>query len=309
MRSWGGEKITKYKLAKHFDIKKLQFVVDNILNDEYSKNLYLSAVINWISNNKGIFITLYYDHIWKYYKYINTAKCDDKIIANGQELFLYNLSKVNLADLKIYYSQLGIFVDFILEQYAYRDIIRAKAGDYVIDGGACYGDTALYFSNLVGENGKVFAFEFVNENIEIFNKNMEINSNINNIELVKRPLHSNSNTIVSYNGVGGVATMNVNTQQKQSFKTISIDDFVEENNIPKIDFIKFDIEGSELSALKGAEKTIKKHKPQLAICLYHSFRDYTEIPVFLHKLVPEYEFYFDHFTLSLIESVLFARLK
>ncbi|RAX51912.1 hypothetical protein CCY99_08105 [Helicobacter sp. 16-1353] len=324
MAQWGGV-IAKNKLVANFNLQKLQFIVENILNDEYSKNLYLSAILNWVSPNKGLFITLYYDHIWKYYKSVNIAKSSEKIIANNYELYLYDLSKLpiiymldsknphNITNLdsknplKIYYSQYGIFINFILEQYAYRDLIRAESGDYVIDGGACYGDTALYFSHLVGEKGRVFAFEFVDENLEIFNKNMALNPHIKNIELVKRPLYVDSKTIVSYSGVGGGARMNKDA--KQGIKTISIDDFVRDYEVEKIDFIKFDIEGSELSALKGAKNTIQKFKPKLAICLYHSFSDYVEIPLFLKDLLPEYEFYFDHFTIGLLESVLFAKVK
>ena len=48
-----------------------------------------------------------------------------------------------------------------------------------------------------------------------------------------------------------------------------MDNYVENNNIEKIDFIKADIEGSERYLLKGAEKTIKKFSPKLAIRTYH----------------------------------------
>lgn len=253
-------------------------------------------------------IALYYDHIWKYYEYIDRAKLDEKILANDTELFLYDLNKINIANIRFYYLKFGIFANYFLEQYAYRDMIKAQSGDYVIDGGACYGDTALYFSNLVGESGKVYAFEFVEENLEVFNKNMALNPHINNITLLKRPLYKDSNTLVSYKGVGGGARMNTAIGEKVA-KTISIDDFMSSYNIPRIDFIKFDIEGSELDALKGAKNTILKYKPKLAICLYHSFSDYTNIPIFLHELLPEYEFYFDHFTLGKLESVLFAIAK
>ena len=56
-------------------------------------------------------------------------------------------------------------------------------------------------------------------------------------------------------------------------------------------YIKMDIEGSELGALRGAEALIKKYKPYLAVCLYHRKNDLLEIPTYLYNLMPEYKFY------------------
>lgn len=218
---------------------------------------------------------------------------------------MYDLSKINLAPIKIYHSLHSIFCNFYLEQYSYKNLIKAQKGDYVIDGGACYGDTALYFANLVGESGKVFAFEFVEDNIKLFNKNLEINTHINNIILVKHPLYADSNTFVDSVGSGSSATISLDSSNS-SIQTLSIDNFVKNNNIARIDFIKLDIEGSEFDALIGAKESIKRFKPKLAICLYHSANDYIRIPLLLSEFAPGYKFYFDHFTLGRYESVLFA---
>lgn len=68
-----------------------------------------------------------------------------------------------------------------------------------------------------------------------------------------------------------------------------------------------DIEGSEIYALKGAEKTIKKFRPKLAIALYHNFNHYYDIPFLLSKMINNYEFYFDHFKMGRGESILFCK--
>ncbi|NJM81009.1 MAG: hypothetical protein HC854_17910 [Flavobacterium sp.] len=61
-----------------------------------------------------------------------------------------------------------------LEQYSYKnnnqDIVSVEKGDTVLDVGGCWGDTALYFASKSGENGKVYSFEFIPGNINLFKK-------------------------------------------------------------------------------------------------------------------------------------------
>ena len=67
-----------------------------------------------------------------------------------------------------------------------------------------------------------------------------------------------------------------------------------------------DIEGAETDALKGAENTLRKFKPRLAICLYHKPLDFKVIPEYLNSLNIGYKFYFNHYTMHTEESVLFC---
>ena len=88
----------------------------------------------------------------------------------------------------------------------------------------------------------------------------------------------------------------------------SIDAFVSEQNIDKVDCIKLDVEGAELAALKGACKTITKMKPKLIICLYHKTEDLLEIPDLIKRFVPEYELYVAHSNINFIDTILYARI-
>ena len=73
-----------------------------------------------------------------------------------------------------------------------------------------------------------------------------------------------------------------------------------------VTFLKIDIEGSELAALRGAARIIREQKPKLAICVYHKPEDIWEIPDLILQYNPDYNLYFRHYTASLCETVLYA---
>ena len=300
------------KLNNEYDLEGLEFTY-NLLGDEYSKEMLLRVIVGRVMGSLRCRLPLYYSHIWKYFDDIDALRVDDHCIKVGMwDFYLYGLGQIGF-DVTLYSSKIGIFINFILEQYKFQNKVFVAEGDYVIDGGACYGDTALYFADLVQETGKVFSFEFIKSNLEYFHKNMELNpEKQNTVQLIERPLWSNSHTELSAVESGSGSHLSMSSSDKNSplYRTISIDDFVAQNEIERIDFIKLDIEGAELDTLKGSVETIRKHKPRLAICVYHKNSDFWEIPKFLKELDLNYEFYLDHFvTTPLYETVLFARVR
>jgi FkbM family methyltransferase len=226
----------------------------------------------------------------------------------------FNLKPIGY-DIELYFSDVGIAIDFIIEQYAYRKgrdrIVFAEKDDIVLDIGGCWGDTALYFASKVGEDGKVYSFEFIPENIKIFQRNMSLNPCLKKrINLVQNPVSNIFGHKVYYldNGPGSfISNKPLEGSNSGESETISIDDFVMRNNISKIDFIKMDIEGAEIFALEGAINTIRRFKPKLAIAIYHSMNDFVDIPKWIMDLNLGYNYYLGHYTIHAEETVFFAK--
>ena len=59
----------------------------------------------------------------------------------------------------------------------------------------------------------------------------------------------------------------------------------------EIDYIKYDVEGSEREAILGSLKTIEKHRPALLISLYHRSEDLFDLPLMIHERFPDYQFF------------------
>jgi FkbM family methyltransferase len=242
------------------------------------------------------------------------ADKSDSINPNFLHYFLFKMDLRKIGyPIQFYFTVGGVMTGFIVKQYEYNKngiLIKAVKDDVVIDGGGCWGDTALFFANEVGAGGKVFSFEFIPNNIKIFEKNISLNEDLKaSVELVRSPLWNNSTTKIHFKDFGPGSTVSLNGFSGSDGEciTVSIDDIVAKRAINRIDFIKLDIEGAETSALQGASQTIKKFKPKLAVALYHDPSDFKQIPQFLKNLVPEYKFYFSHATIHGEESMLFAK--
>lgn len=74
----------------------------------------------------------------------------------------------------------------------------------------------------------------------------------------------------------------------------------------KIAMIKMDIEGAELEALKGAERTIKRDHPILAFSIYHKPEDVITLPECILDIYEGYRFFLRHYSFSWYDTVLYA---
>ena len=289
----------------------------DLLADDYSKSTLVKVLAYRLMGPRKVKLPLSTDAYWSIRERTRSLiKGSDTIGVNFPKL---NLNRLNLEKIgypiELYFAPGGVMVTFILKQYEYgksKPQIKAQNGDYVIDAGGCWGDTALYFAHTVGPEGKVYCFEFVAENLKILQRNLDLNAELaRRIELVLQPVWEESGEVVEFsaNGPGTSLTGKPSDTNRLNFaqvSTIAIDDLVKERNIPRVDFIKMDIEGAELSALKGAEECLRRFRPRLAISVYHRENDLIEIPNYLNNLGLGYKFFLDHFTIYGEETILFA---
>lgn len=188
-------------------------------------------------------------------------------------------------------------------QYFPTDIFQYR-DEVMVDGGAFTGDTICSLQNVcIGRGGKLekaYAFEPDEENSYLLSNNKDIKCEV---ELYKSGMYS-ENTMLSFSGgEGGSSCVEENGELQIETRTI---DSIKFDKLPTL--IKMDIEGCELEALRGGEKTIRTYKPKLAICIYHKQSDIWEIPHYIKKIVPEYNLYIRNYTNWLDEIVLYATL-
>ena len=188
--------------------------------------------------------------------------------------------------------------------------ISVKPGDYVIDCGACLGDTAMFFALDAGSEGRVFSFEPNPLYVELFDINRSFNKNLESrVELIERGVSDQDDQVLTF-AIQGPGSRIVNHSHDnfitKNVLTASIDKVVNDRGLQRLDLIKMDIEGAELSALHGAVESITRYRPQLTICLYHRADDYLRIPKFINDLGLGYKFYVDHHYVNEWETVLYA---
>lgn len=290
-----------------------------LLEDEHSKATLVQLITYRLLGPRKVKLSLNNASYWSQRQQVHRlVKSREGIQVSMPKAVLNHLTLEEIGyPIELYYTTSGVVSTFMLKQYEYGKAtppIKVQDSDHVIDAGGGWGDTALYFANAAGKQGRVFTFEFTPENLEIFARNVSMNPQLESrIELDKRALWNVSGEVFHYFSHGpGTSLDNTrhhnNGGESLQVTTVSIDDLVKEKNLAKVDFIKMDVEGAELNALKGAEQTIRTFKPRLAISVYHKENDLTEIPEYLNALGLGYKFFLDHFTIHNEETVLFARV-
>lgn len=181
----------------------------------------------------------------------------------------------------------------ILDQYHAKQYI--KKDSIVIDAGANIGSFSVFAADLATE-GSVYAFEPATGTFRILQKNIADNPRITGIPAGLGDSIRNEKLLVKGDGDGGsvfegttfFSNLTDATGEIESARVTTLDAFVAEHAIPRVDFIKIDTEGYEAKILQGAKETIKKWKPVIAMSAYHNPNDKRDLPELLKSICPDY---------------------
>lgn len=148
-----------------------------------------------------------------------------------------------------------------------------RRGCIVVDAGARIGAFAAKISRAIGEEGRLIAIEPEPRNFSCLVKNIKAN-NLNNVLAIQKALWSRTQPLDIYLSGNAAAhsayydAFYSSTDNSIRVDADTLDSILDDMNISSVDFVKMDIEGSEIEALKGMQKILTSNV-QLAIAAYH----------------------------------------
>jgi FkbM family methyltransferase len=227
------------------------------------------------------------------------------------QLHLYDLRGAGIP-LRVVGPPLPLASTMLFSQYAYRDAAAGaapRAGDIALDVGGCWGDTALWLANVVGPAGAVHTFEPTPQNRALLEQNLALNPELRGrIRVHAAPLAAQAGEVVHMRDTlaAGSQIHHGAGEQTVEMRTDTVDDMVAAGDLPRVDFLKVDVEGADLGVLEGAANTIASQRPRLAIACYHKPDDLAVIPDYVASLGVEYRWYLQCSTMTDIDTVAFA---
>ncbi|MEQ9001112.1 MAG: FkbM family methyltransferase [Coleofasciculus sp. B1-GNL1-01] len=173
----------------------------------------------------------------------------------------------------------GLYGLIFIFREQYEPVVFNAIHKYCSSGIVCYdiganiGVWSLKLSELVGEEGRVYAFEPVSKNINLLKENIYF-SGLNNIEILPVGLGSQQSTCKIYvptdSGRAALAPESIN-DRSEDIEIKCLDDIWESQGFPNVGFCKIDVEGSEPLVLKGGSKFFQEVRP-IVCCEINPFK-------------------------------------
>ena len=161
--------------------------------------------------------------------------------------------------------------------------VTVKKGEIVIDAGAWIGDFSAY---VIHKGATVYAFEPVKNIFDELSEMAKLNGE--KLHPVKKGLSNIEGEVSIFINDSASSIVQQVSSVSEIIKLTTLDKFVEENKLPRVDFIKADIEGAERDMLRGATNVLKTFAPKLAICTYHLPDDPEVLESIIKEANPDY---------------------
>ncbi len=214
-------------------------------------------------------------------------------------LFYQDLTNSYFPRENIWYPRIGTIFAITGKQYFDCPGMRHEEDEVFIDCGCLDGETDRQFISWCGGVYKrIIAFE---PDIYSYQNIKKTCNNIENFEIYNAATGRDSGKANFNMCVDGGSRL---SEKGDCIVTVESIDHVLQGE--KATFIKMDVEGAELESLMGAQETIKKYKPKLAISIYHKPEDIINIPEYIMKCRDDYKFYIRHYTSCTYETILYA---
>ncbi|MCU7847156.1 MAG: FkbM family methyltransferase [Candidatus Thiodiazotropha sp. (ex Lucinoma kastoroae)] len=181
------------------------------------------------------------------------------------------------------------------EQY-FETFVGLLEGDVFVDAGGYDGDTTEQFCKRYPRYKHVYLFEPSARNLAKAHSRLQ---RFRDITFIGEGL-SDQKGILSFNAEAGSACA-VDKDGSCQIQVTTLDERVDE----KITFIKMDLEGWELHALRGARQHLLEDRPSLAIAVYHEAADFRKTFEYVTALCSDYRVYLRHYTEGWSESVMY----
>lgn len=176
----------------------------------------------------------------------------------------------------------------------YRDVLKADSFEYIADLGAYNGDTLREIKPFAPKLKRAYAFEPDRRNHKKL-CDYALTEEGFDIEAHKLAAWSHEQTLVFDASGNRNATLHSGESLPvtKAAKTVEVEANSLDNILDgkRVDYIKFDVEGSEAEALFGAQQTIRSFKPALMISLYHRSEDIFALPLYIKQNYPDYKLY------------------
>ncbi|MDR1373153.1 MAG: FkbM family methyltransferase [Dysgonamonadaceae bacterium] len=210
-------------------------------------------------------------------------------VHNGEKYYIQEFSSF----LWIYRYGMNSLPEAVKESVKGRDFL---------DIGAFYGDSTLMLLDF--EPRRIYAYEPVKYNYKCLLETIEKNRAGEKITAVNKGVGDRETSLMIDSNLAesSFLTFSLSEEKSEEITVATIDSECKDRNVG---IIKMDIEGFEYYAVKGGLETIKRDRPLLLISIYHTGKDFFEIPPMLKSCVPEYRFSIeDTFPSSVSEKIL-----